>query len=408
MSIRVPLADSTFTAQELADAAHVLQHGRLTMGEKCAEFERAFAKYTGRRFAIFTNSGSSANLLAFFGLSNPDYPAATTRRRWVPGGEVIVPALTWSTSIWPIVQAGYVPVFVDSDPLTLQMQPELVAAAVTDKTVAICVPHIMGNAVDLGQIYRIAEDHGLWVVEDCCEALGVRQGFSGLDWPIGRHSDAATYSFYFSHHITTIEGGMVTTDDANLADILRAMRAHGWIRDSADPMGTAAILEGSDTLDPRYLFVTTGFNLRPTEINGVLGLGQLKKLDMMNVRRSQIAGEFHRAIGHRPGYQTMVPTNGTKTAPFGFTIICPDSLARIDLQSHLEQNGIETRSIVAGNMCRHPAMKRVNHRVHGDLSGADRVTDCGLYIGLHPTMNRDAINHVVKTFNRYSSAGLRA
>ena len=187
------------------------------LGKYCAAFEEDFAGYLGVSNAIMANSGSSANLLAFFALANPLLPVVPDRRRISPGDKVIVPAVTWSTTVWPIIQVGGIPVFVDSDPATLQMDVQAVEAAIDRKTVAICAVHILGNAVEIERLRELAERHGLWLIEDACESLGTRRNGK----PVGTFGDLGTFSFFFSHHITTIEGGMVVTDDDDVADLLR-------------------------------------------------------------------------------------------------------------------------------------------------------------------------------------------
>ncbi len=221
---RIPLNKNTLGKEELDAAKAVLDSGQLTMGERCRAFERAFAAYLGVEHAVMVNSGSSANLLALFALANPLVPADGLPGRIMPGSEVIVPALTWSTTVWPVIQAGAKPVFVDCDPDTLQATPEAIEAAVTPATSAIFVVHVLGGAVDMAAVGAIAQRHRLWLIEDTCESLGV--AWNGRK--VGSYGQLGTFSFYFSPHITTIEGGMVVTPDARLADLLRAMRAHGW------------------------------------------------------------------------------------------------------------------------------------------------------------------------------------
>ena len=263
--IRIPLNTNTLGAAEFDAARSVLDSGQLTMGARCRAFERAFARFIGVEHAVMVNSGSSANLLVMFALANPLVPAKGFPGRILPNREVIVPALTWSTTIWPVLQIGATPVFVDCDPRTLQMRPEDIEAAITEKTSAIVVVHVLGGAVDMSSVEQIARRHGLWLFEDTCESLGV--AWSGK--MVGSFGHLASFSFYFSHHITTIEGGMITTNDGELANLLRAMRAHGWIRQMD---GREQIAARYPDIDPRFLFLTTGFNLRPIEINAAIGL----------------------------------------------------------------------------------------------------------------------------------------
>jgi CDP-4-dehydro-6-deoxyglucose reductase, E1 len=395
--IKVPLNASTFGEDEINAAIDVLRSSFVTMGQKCLEFEKAFETTLGTPNAIFVNSGSSANLLAFFALANALLPLNGGKRRLTPGSEVIVPAVTWSTTIWPIVQAGGVPVLVDSDPATLQMDVNAVRGAISEKTVAICPVHVLGNAVPMDPILELARQHKLWVVEDTCEALGTRQ--QGRF--VGTLGDIGTYSFFFSHHITTIEGGMTITPHDELAELFRCQRAHGWTRHLKARKEVEA---KHSEIDPRFLFVNTGFNLRPTEINAAFGLHQIRKLEAFNQRRASIAQKWHQEFagiidaGH---FRPMVTTASTDSTWFGFPVICRDRSERDRLQNYLEENGIETRPIICGNLARQPAFELIPHRIAGPLKGADRIMDCGVFWASHPLMSDVEINHVTQTVKRF-------
>lgn len=388
----IPLNVNVMDSEEILAAKAVLDSGFFTMGKKCAEFEAEFARYVGSKHALMVNSGSSANLIATFALANKLLNDSKGRRRIEPGSEVIVPALTWSTTVWPFVQAGAVPVFVDCDPVTLQVQPEAIEAAITDKTRAIAIVHVLGGAVDANAVREIADRHNIWLIEDTCESLGVR--WDGKQ--VGSFGDIGTYSFYFAHHITTIEGGMVVTDDDELADLLTAVRSHGWTRHMRNP---GKYLEANPHIDPRFHFVTTGFNVRPTEINGAIGLVQLGKLDRFNQRRREIGTALDIAL--RPLCEsgkliTMSFSERCDAAPFGYPVLCESTEIRNALQAHLEGRGIETRPVICGNLARQPAMNVVDHVVPAPLDGANRVMDTGLYWGTHPLMTADDVTYITK------------
>ena len=389
--MQIPLNASTFGEEEISAAIEVLRSGFVTMGKKCEQFEAAFADFMSVKNAIFVNSGSSANLLAFFAMANSECPAGMFgKKRMTPGSEVIVPAVTWSTTIWPIVQAGGVPVLVDSDPYTLQMKPDAVRAAISDKTVGICPVHVLGNAVEMRDILSIAKEKGLWVMEDTCEALGTKQDGKY----VGTIGDIGTYSFFFSHHITTIEGGMVVTNNDEMAELLRCLRAHGWTRHLKN---RKAVEAQHKEIDPRFLFVNTGFNVRPTELNAAFGLHQLKKLTGFNNRRVEIAKYWQRELAGLIETRKIVPmrsTSGTDSTWFGFPVICESTDLRNRLQAHLEKSGIETRPVICGNLARQPAFKKIQHRVAGSLAGADAVMDRGLFWGSHPIMSQEEISYV--------------
>ena len=393
MPLHIPLNKNTLGAAEISAAKAVLDSGELTMGEECAAFEREFAAYVGAKHAIMVNSGSSANLIALFALANPLLTVTDNRRRIEPGAEIIVPALTWSTTIWPVLQVGAKPVFIDCDPATLQVTPETIEAAITPKTVAIVLVHVLGGAANAQAIGDIARRHGLWLFEDSCEALGVR-------WDgkmAGTFGEMGSFSFYFSHHITTIEGGMVVTDDASLADLLRALRAHGWIRHMSNKAETAARYP---EIDPRFLFVTTGFNVRPTEINGAIGRLQLKRLAHFNASRKATAERLDHGLAplQQAGHLSLIRHDPrSDPAPFGYTVVCRSRSERDALRDRLEKAGIETRPVICGNMARQPALAHFDHTVSGSLSGADKIMDCGLYWGTYPGMTTNEIDYIVRT-----------
>ena len=396
--MRIPLNKNTIGEAEKAAVNAVLDSGRLTMGERCRAFERAFAGYIGVEHAVMVNSGSSANLIALFALANPLLPAdGALPRRIERGSEVIVPALTWSTTIWPVLQAGAKPVFVDCDPNTLQVKPETIEAAITDATSAIVVVHVLGGAVDVTGVAEIARRRNLWLFEDTCESLGV--AWDGKT--VGSFGQLASFSFYFSHHITTIEGGMVVTNDARLADLLRALRAHGWVRDL---LQGAEIAAGHPDIDPRFLFVTAGFNVRPTELNAAIGLEQLKRLEGFNASRREVARRLDAGLAPvaQAGHLTLIRHDPRVTpAPFGYTVLSRTQAARDGLRDHLEAAGIETRPVICGNLARQPALAHYDHRVSGELAGADQVMDRGLYWGTHPDMSGDEVDYVIATVREY-------
>lgn len=397
--VRISLNASTFDDEEIEAACAVLRSGYVTMGRLCSEFESAFARYFGVRNALFVNSGSSANLLAMFALANHDVPLRGGKRRLSPGDEVIVPAVTWSTTIWPIVQAGGVPVVVDSDPATLQMDVDAVKGAISERTVAICPVHVLGNSVPMQPLIDLASEHGLWLIEDTCEALGTRQ--SGRF--AGTFGDLATFSFFYSHHITTIEGGMITTGDDGMAELLRCLRAHGWSRQLENRKG---VEEKYPDIDPQYLFINTGFNLRPTEVNAAFGLRQLPKLERFNRRRVEIAETWIDAFRGLTADGLLLPmkaTESTDSTWFGFPVLCADRSTRDALKAHLGGHGIETRPIICGNMARQPAFRHVKHRIAGSLAGADAVMDRGIYWGSHPSMTSGEVQYVVDTVKGFFS-----
>ncbi|MCL2454405.1 MAG: aminotransferase class I/II-fold pyridoxal phosphate-dependent enzyme [Micrococcales bacterium] len=385
-----PLSVPLYGADEVNGALDSLLTQNITMGAKVRQFEKAFAEHVGSRHAVMVNSGSSANLLALAVLSDPSVPGGLR-----PGDEVIVPAVTWSTTLAPILQHGCVPVLVDIDPKTLNLRPEDLEAALSPKTRAIMPVHLLGNPVAMGPLMELAERHDLWVVEDTCESLG--STFEGR--AVGTFGDMGTYSFFFSHHITTIEGGMLVTDDDRLADLARSIRAHGWTRDMAQRDKLEA---ANPSIDPRFLFVHVGYNLRPMEISAAFGLVQLQRLEEFNEQRRANVAYLAAALDDlRDEIALVTEQPGGRSTWFGFTAITKDSSTRLALSEHLESRGIATRPIVAGNLAVQPAFRDNPHRLVGDLANATAVGERGLFVGNHPNLTPAHLDHIVAGFRSF-------
>lgn len=379
MSLR--LHEPTFGEDEIAAAVAVLRSTQVTQGAKVRALEDAFAAKYGFRHAVACNSGSSANLLAIAGL--------VALGRLKAGDEVIVSALSWSTTVWPLVQYGLVPVFVDCDPDTLGMSVPAMTAAVTTETRAVMPVHVYGNPCAMGAIEDACDAHDLLLIEDACEAMGAF--FSGR--PVGSFGQAGAFSFYYSHHITTIEGGMVVTPDAELADMMRAQRAHGWTRDMRWRWPWS---DGPAGIDPRFLFVTTGYNLRLNEPQAAIGLVQLGKLDGFIVRRRDNAALYRDMLEAHPGLVPQKETAGGLSSCFGQTImVAPEAgRTRSDFKAALARQGIETRPIIAGNLAEHPGIARHPHRIAGDLECARAVLRRGFVVPNHQAMTAADIERV--------------
>ena len=355
-----PLSVPLYGAEEVSDALETLLEQNVTMGARVRAFEQKFAGMVGTKHAIMVNSGSSANLLALAVLSSPTLPGALR-----DGDEIIVPAVTWSTTLAPILQHGCVPVLVDVDPYTLNLQPERLYEALSTRTRAIMPVHLLGNPVDMNPVMEFARQHDLWVIEDTCESLGSTVG----DRQAGSFGHFGTFSFYFSHHITTIEGGMLVTSDDRMADLARSIRAHGWTRDMTN---REELEQANPWVDPRFLFVNIGYNLRPMEIQGAFGLVQLDRLVGFNERRRANAQYLLGALADLSGeLQFVTEQEGSRSTWFGFTVMVKDGETRRALSRHLEGRGIATRPIVAGNLAVQPAFRDNPHRTVGTLANSD-------------------------------------
>lgn len=328
------------------------------------------------------NSGSSANLLAISALTNPRYG------RLRPGDEVIVSALSWSTTVWPLVQHGLVPVIVDIDPETLNIDVGKAEKAVSEKTRAIMPVHVYGNPCDMREIMRLCFDKNLLLIEDCCEALGAT--YDGE--PVGTFGIVGTFSFYFSHHMTTLEGGACVTSEKELDELMRILRAHGWTRDVDDRKYRLAYPE----IDPKFLFVNVGNNLRATELQAAIGLVQMRKLCGFVEARRRAAEGLKSVFEPYQDLNIQIETEGGESSWFGFPVVVT-SRARFkpyELRAHLENNGIETRSIICGNIADQPGMKLWEHRVPEPCLEARWAMDQGFSIGCHQDVGEEQIEHI--------------
>ena len=387
-------------------AKAVLDSGRLTMGERVAQFEQAFAEYVGARHALMVNSGSSANLL----MLDAQLRRTSDTACLTPGDEILVPGLSWPTTVWPIVQHGFVPVFVDVDPHTLALDLDSAAAALGPRTKAMFLIHVLGRAPDMVPYLAFCRKHDLRLFEDTCEALGAHSG--------GRHAgtfgQAGSFSFYFSHHISTIEGGMLITNDPALHDDLTSLRAHGWIRGRSD---AADIARTNSGFDERFLFYSMGYNVRPTEIQGALGLVQLGRLEGMLKQREALARDVALWCARSAPWLELIgsemlatPTAGSDrrhswmTLPFRLRGDAP--LARDEVVRRLEMQGVETRPIIAGNLARHPAVQRLKVRTPVAMSCADHLFANGFMIGCHPVIVPGAGETLERAIGLLAEVGL--
>ena len=381
-----PLIAQSFDHREIVAAVDVLLTGQLTMGEQVKAFEDEFARLVGAPYAVMVNSGSSANLIAMATLASP-----ARHRHLERDDEVLVPAVCWPTSVWPIVQYGLRPVFVDAEPRTLNADDNDLRRRITPRTKAIVAVHVLGNATPMANLLEVAARHNLMLLEDTCESLG--STYRGR-W-LGTFGEMGTYSFYYSHHITTGEGGMVVCQTLEDYDLLRSMRAHGWSRDLSNR--TTVEQEFSD-IDPRFLFIHSGYNLRPLEIQAAFGRCQLQRLAEMNHTRNanrdrlMLALRTHKRWDGR--FRFPEPSDGTVPVWFGFPCLLspafgPSKTAFLD---HLSRSGVENRPIIGGNFTRQPAVRRFGLECDPtSYTGAEEIDRRGYFIGIHTEHIADAL-----------------
>lgn len=390
--MRVNLHEPSFGEEEIEAAVTQMRTTHVTMGKQVRVFENQCADYFDSNYTLMCNSGSSANLLAIAALSNP-----AIENHMEPGDEVIVPALSWATTVWPIIQHQLVPVFVDCDLATYNFDYDKLEAAITDKTRAIMVVHVYGNPCDMDRIMGIAHKHSLIVIEDTCESMGAT--FDGE--MVGTIGHVGTMSLYYSHHITTFEGGLCFTNNFELMELMRVLRAHGWSREAEEHEKYASMYP---EIDPRFIFINIGYNLRPTEVQAVMGMKQLPKLEKF-IQTRRVSHNFYRAVlqKYNQYFKFQEPQENSEPSWFGFGIVlaenCPFTLKEIT--SFLQSKGIETRPIIAGNMARHPALKMYNHRVSGTLENCDIIMNRGFAIGCHHAIDEAAQEYVISVFDEF-------
>ncbi len=394
---RIPLITASYDWEEVVEALDSLLSTQVTMGHKVKQFESMFAEYIGVRHAVMVNSGSSANLLALSILTNP-----LLENRIKPGDEIITPAVTWATTVWPIINCGAVPVLVDVDLETFNINTEEIKKAITDKTRAIMPVHLLGNPCDMDKIMEIANKHNFYVIEDACEAHGAE--FNGRK--VGSFGDLATFSFFFSHHISTVEGGIVLTNNEEYAELAKALRVFGWVRDLKNK---DEIAEKYGDIDPRYLFVNIGYNLRPTEMQGAFGIHQIKKLGRFIELRQENAKFWVDNLKQYKDYLLLhEEREGTRHVWFAYpTTVKPGApFTREELVDFLEESGVETRPIMSGNIDEQPATKLFPCRKVGDLPNSRLIMRNSFFFGNHHGIGKEEREAVVDYIKEFMSLKL--
>ena len=364
-----PLATSTWDDKELQAIQSVIDKDIYSMSDSVAQFEQHFAKFISRKYCIMVSSGSAANLIATAALFYTKNPMLER------GDEVIVPAVSWSTTYFPLQQYGLKLKFVDIDLDTLNYDLDALESAITDKTKMIMVVNLLGNPNDFDVINTLIEDRDIVVFEDNCESMGAE--YNGKQ--TGTFGTVGTFSTFFSHHMATMEGGFVTTDDEELYHVLLSLRAHGWTRNL--PQENHVANKSDDWFEESFRFVLPGYNARPVEMSGAIGIEQLKKLPAFLMQRRQNANLFIKLFKDHPDF--LIQKNIDNSSWFGFSLIIKksSSLKRKDVINKLQENKIECRPIVAGNFTRNEAMKFFTYEIHKELVNADYLHENGFFIG---------------------------
>ncbi|MEA4861810.1 MAG: lipopolysaccharide biosynthesis protein RfbH [Victivallaceae bacterium] len=400
---RLNYAGRVFDEKELCNLTDATLEFWLTSGRFTQEFENRLAAFLGVGHALFVNSGSSANLLAFSALTSPLLGDRRVRR----GDEVITVACGFPTTVAPIIQYGAVPVFCDIDAATANIDPESLEAALSSKTRAVMLAHTLGNPFDLAAVKSFCDRHGLWLIEDNCDALGSR--YAGRF--TGGFGDIGTSSFYPAHHITTGEGGAVYTGDPLLARIMLSLR--DWGRDCVCPPGHDDTCGRRFTgqygtlpvgYDHKYVYSHFGYNLKATDLQAAVGCAQLDKLPDFIARRKHNFARLYEGLNGLPEFEPMRKYPESDPAWFGFLITLTAKGRRGRVVEYLESRRIQTRHLFAGNLTRQPCFEGlvhgVDYRVVGGLENTDRIMNDAFWIGLYPGLSNAEIDYMIETIRR--------
>lgn len=381
-----PLATFTWDDAEQAALQRIIQSNRFTMGKEVERFEQQFADFMSVPYAVMVNSGSSANLLMVAALF------FTQKNALKPGDEVIVPAVSWSTTYTPLQQYGLHVKFVDIDAETLNYDLQALEAAITDKTRLLFCVNLLGNPNDFAAIQQLILDKPIRLIEDNCESMGAT--FNGKQ--AGTFGEMGSYSSFFSHHISTIEGGMITVKDEELYHILLSLRSHGWTR-HLPKHNKITGTKSDNVFEESFKFILPGYNVRPCELNGALGQEQLKKLPAIVSERRRNAETFVSKFENHPLFSIQRELG--ESSWFGFALTLKDEarLSREVVLKALDEARIDYRPIVAGNFTKNPVIQYFNYSIAGELPNAEHVDKAGFFVGNHHYPIPELIDYLAKT-----------
>ena len=403
---RIPYASRVYNEDEMVNLVDSALEFWLTSGRYTDEFEAELARYLGVRYCSLVNSGSSANLLAFMALTSP----LLGERRICRGDEIITVAAGFPTTVTPAIQYGAVPVFVDVAIPQYNIDVTKLEAALSEKTKAVMLAHTLGNRFDLKAVKAFCDAHGLWLVEDNCDALGSRYEIDGEMKFTGTIGDIGTSSFYPPHHMTMGEGGAVYTDNALLNKIIRSFR--DWGRDCVCPSGCDNLCghrfdrqygELPLGYDHKYVYSHFGYNLKATDMQAAVGCAQLKKFPSFVERRKHNFARLHKALeGTEDRLILPVACEHSDPSWFGFLITCKEGVDRNKVVQYVEERGVQTRMLFAGNLIKHPCFDEMRktgegYRVSGTLENTDRIMADTFWVGVYPGMTDEMIDYMAKT-----------
>lgn len=382
--IKYPLATSTWDDRELEAIQTVIDSDMYTMGKHVSQFEDEFAAFVGSKYALMVNSGSSANLLAVAALF---YTKTPMLKR---GDEVIVPAVSWSTTYFPLYQYGLKLKFVDVDLETLNFDLDQLEQAISPQTKMIFAVNLLGNPNEFDKIETLIDGKDIILLEDNCESMGAE--YKGKQ--AGTFGVMGTFSTFFSHHMATMEGGLVVTDSEELYHVLIALRAHGWTRHL--PKDNKVSPKTDDWFEESFRFVLPGYNVRPVEMSGAIGVKQLQKLpDFLKVRRENAAYFVEKFKNHSEFY---IQKDSSNSSWFGFSLIIKpkSSLKRAQVTAVLKKNQIDCRPIVTGDFTKNEVLKYFDYEIFGEMKNAKYLDENGLFVGNHQIDLKTEIDYLYK------------
>ena len=386
---KITVAFPPYNGDEVWEALDSMLNFQTTMGNKVRRFEKEFARYVGTKYAIMVNSGSSANLLALSILTNP----FLGNKRIKNNEEIITPAVTWPTTVHPISTVGAIPKFVDVmlDDFTINIDE--IENAITKKTRGIMLVHLIGNPCDMQKIKKIVKKHNLWLIEDACEAHGAKY----YKKHVGSFGDLSTFSFFASHHITTMEGGMVVTSNKKLYELGKSLRSFGWIRDQSSKR---SLEKKYRKIDSRFLFVNVGYNLRPTELQGAFGIHQIKKLENLVKIRIDNAMFWNKKLSSCKKFLILPKLKKHYRKSFLFyplTVIKNNYFSKQELVDQLEKVGIETRPVMTGNILEQPVIKIIKYRKNSKFTNARYIMKNSFLLGNHHLIGKSEREFMANT-----------
>ncbi|MHA1940209.1 MAG: DegT/DnrJ/EryC1/StrS family aminotransferase [Promethearchaeota archaeon] len=378
--MNIHLMEDSFTEEEFQAALSCFKSGRYTQGKKVVEFEEKFASWNDSKYGVMVNSGSSANLLAVFILKE--------KYNLSDGDEILVPAVTWPTTIYPVIQNNLTPVFCDVDS-SYNISVKSMRKMTTEKTKAVFVVHVLGQSANMDEIIEFCKEKNMLILEDCCESTGAE--YKGTK--VGNFGIMSTFSFYFVHHMTTIEGGILLTEDPEIQDLLKSARSHGWVRGSS-----RAEKYKKEYISTDFLFDMLGYNLRSTDLNASLGLVQLERLDSFIDVRRENHRLFKKLIEEKMFKRVALQeVDLDECVSFSFGIVFDSKENRDKILENLPKRGVECRPIIAGNLLQQPVFKiKLKGTFRADIcKNSDEIHYKGLYLPNNQFINNEKIEYMI-------------